>query len=172
MRLFITLLLSLALFQGIYAASASKTSTKTTKKPEDKIEVTAKTFTSINNITVVKGDVFIKKGKDTLNADLVKIYTDSKRRPLRYEAFGNVKFHTFTEDGRELRGSSKKLIYNVVKKEYSLIDDAFVKEVNKPNVVKGDLIVLDSNGEYANVVGNSKQPAHVTFLLDDKDSGK
>ncbi|PAF49005.1 lipopolysaccharide transport periplasmic protein LptA [Helicobacter sp. 13S00401-1] len=136
------------------------------------MEVTAKTFTSINNVTVVKGDVFIKKGKDTLNADLVKIYTDSKRRPLRYEAFGNVKFHTFTEDGRELRGSSKKLIYNVVKKEYSLIDDAFVKEVGKPNVVRGDLIVLDSNGEYANVVGNAKQPAHVTFLLDDKDSTK
>lgn len=138
----------------------------------NKIEVTAKNFESVGNTTTITGSVHIIKDNDILDSDLVKIYTDKDRKPISYEAIGNVRFSLVTNDGRKLKGKSKRLIYDVAKNEYKLYDNAHIEEIGKANIVRGDLIILTNNGDYANVVGNNKKPARVTFLLNNEEDSK
>lgn len=131
----------------------------------DSIDIVAQRFTSVGNTTTISGNVKIKKGNDTLDADTVVIHTDDKRNPISYEAKGSVRFTIITTDKRELKGRSKRLIYTVAKDEYRLYDDAFVEEIGQPNTLKGDEIVLGRDGSYATVVGKSKNPARITFTI-------
>lgn len=132
----------------------------------DVIDIVAQNFKSVGNTTTITGNVNIKKGKDTLFSDKVIVYTDAARKPLKYEAIGNVRFTIITTDKRELKGKANRLIYNVKKNEYRLYDNAFVEEIGKPNVLHGDEIVLSGSGDYANIVGKKQAPARVTFTLD------
>ncbi|EMZ41036.1 MULTISPECIES: lipopolysaccharide transport periplasmic protein LptA [Helicobacter] len=135
----------------------------------DVIDIVAQNFQSVGNVTTITGDVDIKKGSDRLFADKVIVYTDKARKPLKYEAIGNVRFSIITTDKRELKGKSNRLVYQVKQNEYRLYDNAFVEEIGKPNVLKGDEIVLSGSGDYANIVGKKKAPARVTFTLDKDD---
>lgn len=135
----------------------------------DVIDIVAQNFQSVGNVTTITGNVDIKKGSDRLFADKVIVYTDKARKPLRYEAIGNVRFSIITTDKRELKGKSNRLVYQVKQNEYRLYDNAFVEEIGKPNVLKGDEIVLSGSGDYANIVGKKKAPARVTFTLDKDD---
>lgn len=136
---------------------------------QETLEITAKKFSSDdkNGITHIQGDVHIKKSKDTLEADEVTIYTDKNRNPLSYEADGNIKFHIFMEDGREIRGHSDKLIYNAKTGEYRLLKNAAVKEVGKENTIRGEEIVINNESGYANVLGSENKPAKFIFNLGD-----
>ncbi|TLE00592.1 lipopolysaccharide transport periplasmic protein LptA [Helicobacter muridarum] len=133
---------------------------------KDTIDIVAQQFKSVGNTTTITGNVKITKGRDTLNADTVIVYTDKERKPISYEAKGNVKFTLITDDNRELRGKSKRLIYNVIKDEYRFYDDAFVQEIGKPNTLRGDEIILTGDGNYADVVGKKNAPARVIFSLE------
>lgn len=135
----------------------------------DVIDIVAQNFQSVGNVTTITGNVDIKKGSDRLFADKVIVYTDKARKPLKYEAIGNVRFSIITTDKRELKGKSNRLVYQVKQNEYRLYDNAFVEEIGKPNVLKGDEIVLSGSGDYANIVGKRKAPARVTFTLDKDD---
>lgn len=135
----------------------------------DVIDIVAQNFQSVGNVTTITGNVDIKKGSDRLFADKVIVYTDKARKPLKYEAIGNVRFSIITTDKRELKGKSNRLVYQVKQNEYRLYDNAFVEEIGKPNVLKGDEIVLSGSGDYANIVGKKKAPARVTFTLDKDD---
>lgn len=135
----------------------------------DVIDIVAQNFQIVGNVTTITGNVDIKKGSDRLFADKVIVYTDKARKPLKYEAIGNVRFSIITTDKRELKGKSNRLVYQVKQNEYRLYDNAFVEEIGKPNVLKGDEIVLSGSGDYANIVGKKKAPARVTFTLDKDD---
>ena len=135
-------------------------------KEEEVIDIVAKHFKNVGNVTVITGDVKIKKGLDLLDADKVTVYTNKERKPLSYEAKGNVRFKIITEDKRELNGKSERLVYDVKKNEYRLYDNVYVKETGKKNVLHGDEIILSKKGDYANVVGNKSAPARIIFSLD------
>ncbi len=132
----------------------------------DVIDIVAQHFKSVGNTTTITGDVNIKKGSDRLSSDKVIVYTDNARKPIKYEAIGNVHFTVVTDDKRELKGQANRLIYYVKNNEYRLYDNAFVQETGRQNVLKGDEIVLSGNGDYANIVGKKQAPARVTFTLD------
>ena len=136
------------------------------KKPEV-IDITANSFKSIGNKTTITGDVRIKKGGDLLLSDSAIVFTDSARKPLYYEAIGNVKFVIITTDKRELSGNGGRLVYDVKTNQYKLYDNAEVRERGKSNVLRGDAIVLSGDGEYANIAGNKGKHARVTFTLED-----
>ncbi|PAF54435.1 lipopolysaccharide transport periplasmic protein LptA [Helicobacter sp. 13S00482-2] len=136
---------------------------------EETLEISAKKFFSDdkNGITRIQGDVHIKKSKDTLEADQVVIYTDKDRKPISYEAEGNVKFHIFMQDGREIKGHSDRLIYESKTGEYRLLENAVLKEVGKENTIRGEEIVVNNENGYANVLGSDSKPAKFIFNLDD-----
>ncbi len=138
-------------------------------KIADVIDIVANHFKSIGNTTTITGNVKITKGGDILDADKVVVFTDANRKPITYEATGNVRFTIITNDKRELKGKGNRLVYDVKKNEYRLYENAIVQETGKSNILKGDEIVLSGSGDYANVVGNKTIPARITFSLEDKD---
>ncbi|PAF52194.1 lipopolysaccharide transport periplasmic protein LptA [Helicobacter sp. 13S00477-4] len=136
---------------------------------QETLEVTAQKFfgDDAKGITVIEGNVHIKKSKDTLEANKVIIHTDKDRKPEFYEAEGNVKFHIFMENGREIKGHSDKLTYNAGSGEYRLLQNAVVNEVGKENTIRGEEIIVNNESGYANVLGSQNKPAKFIFNLDD-----
>ncbi len=136
---------------------------------KETLEVRADKFVANERkrITTIEGHVHIKKGKDTLNANKVIIYTNAKRKPIKYEAMGAVQFHLVTQDGREVEGHSDRLIYDAIKQEYRLLQNAVVNEVGKINSIKGEEIILSKERGYADVFGGKDKPATFVFDMDD-----
>ncbi len=118
-------------------------------------------------IVRAEDSVHITKQKDELNADKVHIYMNKERKPFKFEAIGNVDFHIFTEDGRELKGKSDKLIYLIQQSEYQLIGRAETREVGKPNFLKGEKIIFNNKENTANVQSEGNAPVRVIIDLND-----
>ncbi|RKV95751.1 MAG: lipopolysaccharide transport periplasmic protein LptA, partial [Campylobacter sp.] len=78
----------------------------------EQVEITADEFYADEGkqISEFKGNVNIKKGKDTLTANLVVIHFDKNRNPLKYVASGNAKFRVFIKN-KTYDGSGSELIY-------------------------------------------------------------
>lgn len=121
-------------------------------------------------ITIATGKVKMIKGEDKLNADEVRIYVNKARKPLKFEAIGNVDFLLLTQDGRRLKGKSDTLIYLVDANEYQLIGRAQVQEIGKPNFLRGEKITLNNDNNFANVESSSSAPVRVIIDLNDMQS--
>lgn len=121
-------------------------------------------------ITIATGKVKMIKGEDKLNADEVRIYVNKARKPLKFEAIGNVDFLLLTQDGRRLKGKSDTLIYLVDANEYQLIGRAQVQEIGKPNFLRGEKITLNNDNNFANVESSSNAPVRVIIDLNDMQS--
>lgn len=123
-------------------------------------------------ITIATGKVKMIKGEDKLNADEVRIYVNKARKPLKFEAIGNVDFLLLTQDGRRLKGKSDTLIYLVDANEYQLIGRAQVQEIGKPNFLRGEKITLNNDNNFANVESSSSAPVRVIIDLNDMQSNQ
>lgn len=123
-------------------------------------------------ITIATGKVKMIKGEDRLNADEVRIYVNKARKPLKFEAIGNVDFLLLTQDGRRLKGKSDTLIYLVQANEYQLIGRAQVQEIGKPNFLRGEKITLNNDNNFANVESSSSAPVRVIIDLNDMQSNQ
>lgn len=121
-------------------------------------------------VTIATGKVKMVKGEDKLNADEVRIYVNKARKPLKFEAIGNVDFLLLTQDGRRLKGKSDTLIYLVDANEYQLIGRAQVQEIGKPNFLRGEKITLNNDNNFANVESSSNAPVRVIIDLNDMQS--
>lgn len=121
-------------------------------------------------VTIATGKVKMIKGEDKLNADEVRIYVNKVRKPLKFEAIGNVDFLLLTQDGRRLKGKSDTLIYLVQANEYQLIGRAQVQEIGKPNLLRGEKITLNNDNNFANVESSSSAPVRVIIDLNDMQS--
>ena len=91
------------------------------------MEVTADEFYADEGkqISEFKGNVNIKKGKDTLTANLAVIYFDKKRNPLKYVASGNAKFRVFIKN-KTYDGSGNELVYEPAQNLYTINGSAAV----------------------------------------------
>ena len=123
-------------------------------------------------VTIATGKVKMVKGEDKLNADEVRIYVNKVRKPLKFEAIGNVDFLLLTQDGRRLKGKSDTLIYLVQANEYQLIGRAQVQEIGKPNFLRGEKITLNNDNNFANVESSSSAPVRVIIDLNDMQSNQ
>lgn len=123
-------------------------------------------------VTIATGKVKMLKGEDKLNADEVRVYVNKARKPLKFEAIGNVDFLLLTQDGRRLKGKSDTLIYLVDANEYQLIGRAQVQEIGKPNFLRGEKITLNNDNNFANVESSSNAPVRVIIDLNDMQSNQ
>ncbi len=140
----------------------------------DELHIDAKkVYTDEKKGTITaEGEVHITKDKDILDADKVIIYSDSNRKPFKFEAIENVRFDLFTQDNRELKGKCDKLIYWIEKEEYHLIGRVEVQEVGKPNFIKGERVVLNRQNGFANVESAKDEPVRVIIDLNDVQKDK
>ena len=129
-----------------------------------KTEITAKKF-DVNDkegITKFIGNVKVVQGEDRIYEDLINVFTDKKRHPIKYEAIGSVRFKIKT-DTSLYTGKSKKLYYYPLKKEYQLIGDARVNENDDSKVLIGEKIIINKTTGKAKVFGDRKP---VKFIFD------
>lgn len=135
----------------------------------NEIEISAKELIADEKkkITHLKGNVEIKRLKDKLNANEAFIFLDSNNRPTKMQALGNVRFIFTFKDGRSIEGSSNEALYFPNTREYQVLGNAVVKEVDKNNTVKGDKIIIRQNDGFISVVGKEDKPARLIFKLED-----
>ena len=137
----------------------------------DQVQVKAESFEADEkkNISIFKGNVHLKKLDDSLKADTVTIFFDKKKRPLRYEAIGHVRFKVSVDNKSLYRGKSGKLIYRPSKNTYQLFDNVEVEDVTSERKLMGNEVTLNLESGHAKVVGKKKKPVVMTFSVDEKE---
>jgi len=141
-----------------------------TLQAEQKVEVKAESFEADEkkNITIFRGDVTLTKGDDSLIADKVTIFFDKSKKPLHYEASGNVRFKVSVNEKGLYEGKSDKLVYEPLKNSYNLFGNVQVEDVTSERKLIGNEIMLDLDNGHAKVIGKKKKPVIMTFSIEEK----
>ena len=120
-------------------------------------------------ISTFTGNVKIKMGQDTLNAQKVDIYftTDknNSKVPLKYEATGKADFEIVTKDKHYL-GNGDKVIYSPQKEEYTILGNGYIEEKNDNRKIYGDTIYINQLSGEARVKGSEQKPVRFIINVD------
>jgi lipopolysaccharide export system protein LptA len=135
------------------------------------LKITADSFKADEEkgVSVFKGNVQIHKKNDDLNASVVTIYTDKKRKPTKFVAVGNVSFIVETKESAVYSGSAGKVIYLPNKKEYYFYDNVHLKQLNEKKEIQGDEVILNTNDGKAYAKGLKKKPVIMIFDIADEE---
>lgn len=135
---------------------------------KEKIEITSNTFVADDKkkITEFIGNVKVKKGEDTIEAERLIVTLSPKNEPLRYVAEGKVKLLLTTENGSRYKGSAYRAVYNSQKQQYELNGNVKIMEVKTERELQGDRIVLDQLDGKAQVFGKDNKPVKFIFSVD------
>ncbi|AJC84549.1 LptA/OstA family protein [Campylobacter peloridis] len=128
-----------------------------------KIEVHAKDFylDEKNQISVLSGDVEVKKAKDVLNSQKLVIYMKNKQ-PIKYVATKDAKFKIIMND-KIYHGSGDEFVYEVKKDIYEINGNAKIIELQTNKQLFGDKIIVDRKNMTYRVVSKDKKPAKFVF---------
>jgi len=142
----------------------------TTAIQAEQLKIVAKTFNADEKkgITVFKGDVKIKKGFDELNASIVTVYTNAKRKPTKYVAQKNVSFYIKTETGALYKGKAQKVIFYPIKKEYRFYKNVNIKQLDEKKEIIGEEVVISTVEGTAHAKGDGKKPVVMTFEIEEE----
>ena len=134
----------------------------------EQVEVNALEFEADEKrqISYFKGSVFIKKGKDEIKADLLKINFDKNNKPLTYDATGNVSFK-ITTSSQHFAGTANQIIYEPATKRYKALGNVNIKETTKNQTLKGELITIDRISGKAKLKGSKNRPVKFIFTVDE-----
>jgi len=137
----------------------------------ERVEITADRFSANESIqkTEMHGNVVVIKGADELRSGHLVVFFDEKRNPIRYEASENVSFVMTMKDGKRIKGTAQKGIYNLGSDEYTLSGKAQVQEIGKENSVRGETIIINRKNGFANVAGGEQNPAKMIFTYEGKE---
>ncbi len=139
------------------------------------VEITAKRYDGDDKSGVSKfnGNVKVVKGGDTIYSDTLFVYTDSNRKPTKFEAVGNASFVMIQEGNKTYKGKAKTITYFPNEKEYLLVGDGYVEYVEEKRKVFGDRIFVNDITKKATVVGEEGgKPAKFIFFIEDKNGSK
>jgi len=137
----------------------------------EELKVTSKSFQADEKtgISIFEGDVSIVKGSDELNASKITIFTNKKRKPMKYMAVGDVSFHITTKDKSVYEGKAQKVIYFPIKKEYHFYKNVHLNQSNNQKVIIGDEVVLKILDGQAYAKGQKNKPVIMIFDIDEKE---
>ena len=119
-------------------------------------------------ITVFNGDVKITKGFDKLNAQVVKVFTDSNHTPTKYIANGKVTFYIKSENNAIYQGKAGKAIFYPLKKEYHFYTNVNIKQLDQKKQIIGEEVVINTVAGTAKASGGKKGPVIMTFELQEE----
>lgn len=134
----------------------------------EQVEINADNFEADERkrVSYFKGSVHIKKGKDEIKADEVKINFDLKNRPLKYEAIGNITFK-ITTDSQHFDGTSNKIIYDPSNKTYKASGNVLINETTKGQTLKGENIIINRISGKTKISGKKNRPVKFIFTVDE-----
>jgi len=137
----------------------------------EQLKVVAKSFSGDekSGITVFKGNVKITKGSDELNASVVTVYTNAKRKPTKYVAKGKVSFYIKTQSGAVYQGKAEKAVFIPSKKEYHFYKNVHIEQLNEKKEINGEEVVISTVDGKARAKGGDSKPVVMTFEIEDED---
>lgn len=133
------------------------------------VEVVADKFFAdeAKQVTEFTGNVVVTKSQDKLVANKVTINFDEKKQPLKYIATGDVKVDLVMKE-KAYFGSAQTMIYDPIKDQYTLIENAFLHEKLTNKKVYGNRIWVDQlTGRYE-VDSDGQKPVKFIFKVDEK----
>lgn len=130
----------------------------------------AKSFTSDekSGTTVFRGDVKIAKGSDELNASVITVHTNVKRKPTKYVAEGSVSFFIMTENKSSYRGTAGKAIFVPAKKEYHFYGNVHIQQLDEKKEINGEEVVINTVDGKARAIGGEAKPVIMTFEIEEE----
>lgn len=137
----------------------------------EQLKVVANSFNGDEKtgITVFKGNVKIVKGSDELNASAVSIYTDANRKPIRYEAKGNVSFYIKTDKKSIYTGKAGKAVFVPAKREYHFYENVHIKQLDEKKEINGEEVVISTDEGKARAKGGETKPVIMTFEIEEEE---
>ena len=135
------------------------------------LKIVAKSFHSDEKkgLTIFSGNVKITKGADKLNASKVTVYTNAKRKPIKYVAQGNVSFFIKTENKATYKGTAGKAIFVPAKKEYHFYQNVHIEQLNEKKEINGEEVVISTVEGKARAKGGDSKPVVMTFEIEEEE---
>ena len=134
----------------------------------EKITVTADNFVAdeTKNISVLRGNVHIKKGADNITADKLVITFNAQRKPLKYTLTGNVNFDITTKK-QHYKGDSNQIIYDPKSKLYTATGNVHIIDKIADRTLHGEKIIIDRITGKSTITGKKNQPVKFTFTVEE-----
>ena len=112
----------------------------------EQLKIVANSFSGDekSGTTVFRGDVKITKGSDELNASVITVYTNAKRKPTKYIAEGSVSFFIMTENKSSYTGTAGKAIFVPAKKEYHFYENVHIQQLNEKKENNGEEVIIST----------------------------
>lgn len=132
----------------------------------EKIEINAKNFKADreNGVTLFSGGVIIKRDRDELRSEELKVLFDKDSKPIEYEASGGVTINLSLDD-RSYKGAANSALYIVESDFYLLKGNVQIRDSDN-NSVEGDSIKLYRADGRLEVDGDELKPAKFIFTID------
>ncbi|MRI58859.1 MAG: lipopolysaccharide transport periplasmic protein LptA [Epsilonproteobacteria bacterium] len=132
------------------------------------VEITSDSFEASQKELLSKfiGNVTFKTPSERLHAHKVLIYFDKRKKPIKIEAIGDVRF--FIKDGQKsFEGKAQKVIYYPKKRSYILLGDVKVVQNPGKKVLFAEEVYLDLKNSKLTVKGKEKKPVKMIFTVEE-----
>lgn len=136
----------------------------------EQLKIVANSFSGDekSGTSVFRGEVRITKGSDELNASMITVYTDVKRKPTKYIAEGSVSFFIMTEDRSSYTGTAGKAIFVPAKKEYHFYENVHIQQLNEKKEINGEEVIISTVEGKARAKGGDTKPVIMTFEIEEE----
>lgn len=159
--------------QAVSFNQSNQNSANKSISSDSQIEVSAKHFYADEKKgeNVLSGDVFIKRGNDTLRSNKLIINTSPTRKALKYTATGDARFEITLND-KFYKGRADEIIYFVGADSYEIRGNAQIEELSTNKKLIGERITIDRKRGVYQVSSNEQKPVKFVFELDESLEGK
>jgi len=132
----------------------------------EQVEISADSFEADEKkmLSVLTGNVLLKKGKDIVRAKKLTIFFDKENKPKEYLATGNITFAINT-DKQSFDGHAQKLLYNPSTLKYEISGKAYIHEKQQNSKLYGETIMIDRISGKSTIKGAPKKPVKFIFQV-------
>ena len=133
------------------------------------VEVSAKKLEADQNARVAKffGEVFFKRGSDTIRAQKAYIFFDQNRKPVKFQAVGDVRFELHYLD-KTYKGRCQELVYYPKKREYILTKEVYIEQLPDGKKIYAQKVILSLLDGTLEVEGEPKKPVKLIFEIEEE----
>ena len=172
MKKFLIFILLINIF--LYGANKNLLNKTNKKRSENKkkttVMITADEFRANENSlkSTFLGHVKIVKKDDKIFSNIVTIFFDKDKKPIKYEAKKNVKFTIKLKDSF-LDGSANRLVYVPKSNKYILEGKVDVKEFPQNRKIQASKVIINLNENKIDIFGEKNRPVKFIFEVEDKE---
>ncbi len=117
--------------------------------------------------SVFIGNVSAIKGSDEIFADKLIVYFNKKKKPVKLEALGNVRFKFKMDANSTYQGKCDQLFYDIKTGDILLIGNAYIQKLETKESISGEKIKINRITKNVEVVGSKKRPVNIILKVNE-----